>query len=236
MLFVCVTMSSAHTILAERATIQFPGFRLCEEDKTGLPKVDMQIAQTLKKMIDENIRTALDEIWNNRNNSNVPKCIRDLINTLSGAAVPIDVYPAYKKLGNDLVTMCVSNTSSDPYKSGHNCDGPWGGHSAGKIRLYGVWKPNIGKNKANCLKGLILHELIHYALFMQKGSPIYEHIKTSYLPKYEHEGVTEDCSRKYFPCAPAGHEIGDDGLNPPGDDCECCKVCTPPEIYCAEEK
>ena len=226
-------LKAGETVLSGKAIFKFY-LELCDDSKTGNSFIDGKKIDSINDMIQENREKSLDRIWNNRFNPNVPKCIQQLMDSLKNTdKIDIDIWPAYKKYGedNDLIPVCVSDVSKNPYKTGYLTDrsATAGG---GKITIYGVWREFLKQEKYNCLDGILQHELIHVALFKNQKNSIDQHIATNSKLKFTDEGIAEDCTLRYFPCAGTPYADKNDASNPDGDDCDCKKVCVPCEDYC----
>jgi len=113
--------------------------------------------------------------------------------------------------------------------------------------IFGLWRKWYRESLDSpryCLKSVVFHEMLHYALDIadRKTGNTYFKIRNIINPRkttidnfWADEGVIQDCELKLFPCGYRGYRDAPESwyknnarrYERPPDDCHLCKLCKP---------
>lgn len=122
------------------------------------------------------------------------------------------------------------------------------------IWIFGIWKSeyrtSMNNSKKYCLKAVIFHEMLHYAIddAVKNKTPIKDEFSvnigqapgTNIANLFADEGLIEDCELRLFPCGSDGYKSNEKNqfykngarrFNPDQEDCELCKVCKIKKVF-----
>ncbi len=194
-----------------------------------------------KKWIDatnsfEKVYESMWKDFNERGKKALPWCVYEAFNDLKKRG-QIEIYLSIRELeffpSGDV--PIYGGSLGEYYNSRSEYAGIW---------IYGLWKDFYKDGgKKYCLKAVIFHEMLHYALDIADrwSSNSYFHIRNIKNPNgtdknnfWNDEGIIEDCELKLFPCGEDSYKKNKESswhndksrrYNTPEDDCVLCKLC-----------